>query len=70
MIAGDIEGIVSDYAEDAVFITQTGVLRGKGGIREASPRCSGICPTQSGMFTHGSREGDVSFLEWTAKAAA
>ena len=34
LIAGDLEGIVEDYADDAVFITPTGVLRGKDGVRE------------------------------------
>jgi ketosteroid isomerase-like protein len=33
--AGDLEGIVTDYAEDAVFISPSGVLRGHGGIRTA-----------------------------------
>ena len=32
--AGDLEGIVSDYADDAVFITPDGVRRGKDGVRE------------------------------------
>ncbi len=33
--AGDLDGIVADYADDAVFITPAGVKRGKDGIREA-----------------------------------
>ena len=36
LIAGDIDGIVSDYADDAVFITPAGVERGKDGVRAAS----------------------------------
>ena len=35
LIAGDIDGIVDDYADDAVFITPQGVQRGKDGVREA-----------------------------------
>ena len=38
LVAGDLEGIVSDYSDDAIFITPTGVLRGKDGIREAFTR--------------------------------
>jgi ketosteroid isomerase-like protein len=34
LIGGDVEGIVSDYADDAVFITPAGVRRGKDGVRE------------------------------------
>ena len=33
--AGDLEEIVADYAEDGVFITPAGVLRGQDGIRAA-----------------------------------
>jgi ketosteroid isomerase-like protein len=33
--AEDIDAIVSDYADDALFITPEGVLRGKDGVREA-----------------------------------
>ena len=34
LIAGDIDGIVSDYSDDAVFITPAGTLRGKDGVRQ------------------------------------
>ena len=35
LMAGDIEAVVSDYADDAVFITSKGVLHGKDGVRKA-----------------------------------
>jgi ketosteroid isomerase-like protein len=38
MIAGDLDEIVSDYADDARFITADGVLRGKDGVREGFTR--------------------------------
>src|SRR4051812_13058129 len=44
LMAGDIDGIVSDYADDAVFITPSGVLRGKDGIREAFTNLLGDVP--------------------------
>jgi len=31
--AGDLDEIVADYADDAVFISPSGTLRGKDGIR-------------------------------------
>ena len=34
LIAGDIDEIVTDYADDAVFITPEGVLHGKDGVRQ------------------------------------
>ena len=41
LIAGDLEGIVSDYADDAVFISPNGVLRGKDGVREGFTKLLG-----------------------------
>jgi ketosteroid isomerase-like protein len=68
--AGDLDEIVADYAEDAVFITPAGVLRGKDGVRTGFtqllsdvPKANWTVPTQ--IF-----EGDVLFLEWTADAGA
>jgi ketosteroid isomerase-like protein len=46
--AGELEEIVADYAEDAVFISPSGVLRGHGGIRTAFTSCSRTCRTPTG----------------------
>ncbi len=69
LIAGDLEGIVSDYSDDAVFITPAGALRGKDGVRagftkllEDVPSADWDVPTQ--IF-----EGDVLFIEWSAHSA-
>lgn len=66
LIAGDIDEIVADYTDDAVFITPGGVLRGKEGVREGFikllrdlPNAKWDVPTQ--IF-----EGDVLFIEWNA----
>ena len=66
LMAGDIDEIVADYTEDAVFITPTGVRRGQAGVREGFaalltdlPEATWDVPTQ--IF-----EGDVLFIEWTA----
>jgi ketosteroid isomerase-like protein len=70
LIAGDIDGVVADYTDDAVFITPRGVLRGKEGVREGFtgllkelPDATWEVPTQ--IF-----EGDVLFIEWTAVSAS
>jgi ketosteroid isomerase-like protein len=70
LIAGDIDEIVADYTDDAVFITPNGVLHGKAGVREGFaallkdlPNAEWDVPTQ--IF-----EGDVLFIEWSAVAAS
>jgi ketosteroid isomerase-like protein len=56
--AGDLDEIVADYADDAVFITSRGVLRGKEGVSDL-PNASWALKTQ--IF-----DGDLLFLEWAA----
>lgn len=70
LIAGKLEEIVADYADDAVFITPRGVQRGKDGVRagftqllEELPNADWSVPTQ--VF-----EGDILFIEWSAGAGA
>jgi hypothetical protein len=42
--AEDLEEIVADYSDDAIFITPAGVLRGKDGIRQAFTKLLGEVP--------------------------
>jgi ketosteroid isomerase-like protein len=68
LIAGDLEGIVSDYADDAVFITPEGVLRGKDGIRQAFTKLLADVPNAEWQVPTQIYEGDVLFIEWSAHA--
>ena len=68
--AGDLEGIVADYAEDAVFISPAGVLRGLGGIRTAFTQLLSDVPDADWTLKTQIYEGDVLFLEWAADAGA
>jgi ketosteroid isomerase-like protein len=68
LIAGDLDGIVSDYADDAVFISPAGVLRGKDGIREAFTKLLSDVPNADWQVPTQIFEGDVLFIEWTAEA--
>jgi ketosteroid isomerase-like protein len=68
--AGDLEEIVADYAEDAVFISPAGVLRGKGGIRTAFTQLLSDVPNADWTLKTQIFEGDVLFLEWAADAGA
>ena len=68
--AGDLDGIVADYADDAVFITPAGTKRGKNGIREGFTQLLADVPNAAWELKTQIYEGDVLFLEWAAVSAA
>lgn len=68
--AGDLDQIVADYADDAVFITPGGVQRGKDGIRAGFTRLLADVPNATWDLKTQVYEGDVLFLEWAADAGA
>ena len=68
--AGDLDGIVEDYTDDAVFITPAGVKRGKDGIREAFTKLLADVPNADWTLPTQIYDGDVLFLEWTATSEA
>jgi predicted SnoaL-like aldol condensation-catalyzing enzyme len=65
--AEDLEEIVADYSDDAIFITPDGVLRGKDGIRRAFTRLLGELPQASWDIRTTLYEDDVMLLEWGAE---
>jgi len=68
--AGDLDEIVADYTDDAVFITPAGVQRGKDGIRAAFTQLLADVPNAAWDLKTHIYEHDVLFLEWAADAAA
>ena len=66
LIAGDIEGIVSDYADDALVITPGGVLRGKDGVREAFTALLGEVPDADWDVPVQVFEDDILSIQWSA----
>ena len=68
--AGDLDEIVADYTDDAVFITPAGVQRGKDGVRAAFTQLLADVPNAAWNLKTETYEGDVLFLEWTATSAA
>ena len=66
--AGDIEGIVSDYSDDAIFISPDGVLRGKEGVRQAFVKLVGDVPNAQWKLDTKFVD-DILFLEWSAESA-
>ena len=66
--AEDLDGIVSDYADDALFITPEGVRRGKDGVREGFVKLLGDLPGASWELPTQIYEDDVLLLEWKAES--
>lgn len=64
--AEDIDGIVSDYTDDAVFITPDGVRRGLDGVRKGFEQLLSDVPGASWELPTQIYEDDVLFLEWKA----
>ena len=65
--AEDLEEIVADYSDDAVFITPAGVQRGKDGIRQAFTKLLGEVPQATWDLKTTIYEDDILFLEWGAE---
>ena len=66
LMAGDIEEIVADYTEDAVFITPQGVWRGRDGVRNAFTMVLAALPEATWDVPIQIYEGDVLFITWGA----
>jgi len=67
----DLEGVLSDYAPDAVFFTPNGRLRGVGAIR---PLFQGMIaefekPGPTFRMKQQFVEGDYAYIVWTAETA-
>ncbi|MCV2488341.1 nuclear transport factor 2 family protein [Geodermatophilus sp. YIM 151500] len=66
LIAGDVDEVVADYADDALFITPNEVLRGKDGVRQGFTRLLGDLPDATWDVPTQIFEDDVLFIEWSA----
>ena len=64
--AADLDAIAADYAEDALFITPDGVVRGRDGIRSAFAGLLGEIPDATWDIPTRHFVDDVLFIEWTA----
>jgi hypothetical protein len=65
--AEDLDEIVADYSDDAIFITPAGVLRGKDGIRQAFTKLLSEVPQATWDLKTTLYEDDILFLEWGAE---
>lgn len=68
LMAEDLDGIVSDYAEGALFITPDGVRRGKDGVREGFVKLLEDLPGASWELPTQVFEDDILLLEWKAES--
>ena len=68
--AEDLDEIVADYADDAVFITPAGIRRGKDGIRAAFAELLADVPQATWELKTQIYHDDVLFLEWAADSAS
>lgn len=63
--AGDLEGILEDYSDDAVLIVQSKVYRGKDGARQVFIQLLQDVPDAEWDLSTVFEE-DVLYLEWSA----
>ena len=68
LVARDLEALVEDYADDAVFITPAGTLHGKDGVRQGFEKLLAELPNAEWSVPTQIFEGDVLFIEWSAKS--
>jgi predicted SnoaL-like aldol condensation-catalyzing enzyme len=63
-----LDAIVSDFAEEAVILSATGVVRGREEVRKAFARLLDDLPQAAWDLKTTLFEGDVLYLEWAATA--
>jgi ketosteroid isomerase-like protein len=66
LMAGDVDEIVADYTDDAVFITPEGTRHGKDGVRQGFEALLADLPQAEWDVPTQIVEGDVLFIEWKA----
>ena len=64
--AEDLDQIVADYTDDAIFIGNGTVRRGREGVREAFVELIDTIPSASWELPATVFEGDILYLEWRA----
>jgi len=64
--AQDIDAIVADYTEDAIFIANGTIRRGLDGVRKGFEELIDTVPDASWTLPQQVYEDDILYLEWTA----
>ena len=63
--AGDVEGLVNLYTEDATLVTPFGTAQGRAAIREALSRDKAAFPDRTLTLDVSVEQGDTIANEWT-----
>ena len=67
--SGDVDAIMADYHEDAVFITPEGALRGSGEIRPLFVSLVADLPPGSALeVCQQIIEGEIAYLVWSGES--
>ncbi|GGO93279.1 nuclear transport factor 2 family protein [Wenjunlia tyrosinilytica] len=66
--SGDLEAIAANFTEDAVFITRSGILRGREGVKQGIGAVLRELPNATWHPKNPQFAGEVLFLEWAATA--
>ncbi|MDH6131056.1 ketosteroid isomerase-like protein [Kitasatospora sp. MAA4] len=66
----DLDRILENFAEDAVFITAAGVKHGREGVREAFAQLFADLPRARWELKTQNFGGDILYLEWAADSDA
>lgn len=69
LVKGDVEGIISDYAEDAIFVTSSGIREGKEGVRAAFEELLAAIPDAQWDVPVAVFSGDILYIEWSAASS-
>jgi ketosteroid isomerase-like protein len=66
LAAQDVDAVVADYTDDAVWVTPDGVFRGQDALREAFGQVFAQLPNATWDIKAAIFEGDVLLLVWGA----
>jgi ketosteroid isomerase-like protein len=69
LIAGDLDGILADYADDAILITPAAIARGKDGVRRGFVQLLADVPNAKWTIKTQIFADDILFLEWLAESS-
>ena len=68
LAGANLDGIVADYADDAIFITPDGIKRGKDGVREGFVQLLSDVPDAEWELKTVLFQDDILLLEWKAES--